>query len=226
MSLKETVGPQPLHLPLLYPGHEVNSFALSYTPTRMCHHRSRAVKSICQGLNSPKLWTKLNLFYLWTNKKTAECRWFTPIIPATQEAEIRRIVIWSQPRQTVYETLSWKNSTQPKKGWQREAQVVECLLSKCEVLNSNPILPMPPPPHTHTGTMHLFTSTSSIFNFFFFLVGLGFELKASCLQRLFQFLKVHSMAKIFEPAPPPEKHICFRDKTCKSNQILLLFKDM
>jgi hypothetical protein len=31
-----------------------------------------------------------------------------PVIPATQEAEIRRIVVESQPRQTVHETLSQK----------------------------------------------------------------------------------------------------------------------
>jgi hypothetical protein len=29
------------------------------------------------------------------------CRWFTPIIPATQEAEIRRILVRSQPGQIV-----------------------------------------------------------------------------------------------------------------------------
>jgi hypothetical protein len=34
--------------------------------------------------------------------------WLTPGILATQEAEIRRIAIRSQPRQIVCETLSWK----------------------------------------------------------------------------------------------------------------------
>jgi hypothetical protein len=33
---------------------------------------------------------------------------FTPIILATQEAEIRRITVLSQPRQIVHETLSQK----------------------------------------------------------------------------------------------------------------------
>jgi hypothetical protein len=33
-------------------------------------------------------------------------QWFTPVILATQEAEIRRIEIGSQPRQIVLETLS------------------------------------------------------------------------------------------------------------------------
>jgi hypothetical protein len=31
----------------------------------------------------------------------AGCRWLTPVIPATQEAEIRRIKVRSQPRQIV-----------------------------------------------------------------------------------------------------------------------------
>jgi hypothetical protein len=35
--------------------------------------------------------------------------WLTPVIIATQEAEIRRIAIQSQPRQIVCETLSRKN---------------------------------------------------------------------------------------------------------------------
>jgi hypothetical protein len=35
-----------------------------------------------------------------------------PIILDTREAEIRRIVIQSQPRQILLETLSWKYPTQ------------------------------------------------------------------------------------------------------------------
>jgi hypothetical protein len=40
----------------------------------------------------------------------------TPVIPATQEAEIRRIVVQSQPRQIVLETLSQKNPPQKRTG--------------------------------------------------------------------------------------------------------------
>jgi hypothetical protein len=42
--------------------------------------------------------------------------WLTPVIPATQEAEIRRIEVQSQPRQIVLETLSRKNSSQKRAG--------------------------------------------------------------------------------------------------------------
>jgi hypothetical protein len=36
----------------------------------------------------------------------AVLQWLTPIILVTQEAEIRRIVVQSQPRQIVCETIS------------------------------------------------------------------------------------------------------------------------
>jgi hypothetical protein len=42
--------------------------------------------------------------------------WLTPVILATQETEIRRIMVRSQPGQIVLKTLSRKNSSQ-KKGW-------------------------------------------------------------------------------------------------------------
>jgi hypothetical protein len=37
-----------------------------------------------------------------------------PVILATQEAEIRKIMVWSQPRQTVHETLSQKKGITKK----------------------------------------------------------------------------------------------------------------
>jgi hypothetical protein len=39
-------------------------------------------------------------------KKVKESRWLTPVIPATEEAEMRRIEVQSQPRQIIFETLS------------------------------------------------------------------------------------------------------------------------
>jgi hypothetical protein len=53
----------------------------------------------------------------------------TPIILAIQEAEIRRIVVWSQPRQTVWETLSRKKRF-------TKIGLVEWL--KVQALSSNP----------------------------------------------------------------------------------------
>jgi hypothetical protein len=42
-------------------------------------------------------------------KKKARCQWLLPVILATQKAEIRRIVVRSQPGQIVHQTLSQKN---------------------------------------------------------------------------------------------------------------------
>jgi hypothetical protein len=46
----------------------------------------------------------------------ARHQWLTPVILATQEAEIRRITVRSQPRQIVGETLSRKNPSQKRAG--------------------------------------------------------------------------------------------------------------
>jgi hypothetical protein len=42
--------------------------------------------------------------------------WLKPIILATQEAEIRRFMVQSQPRQIVLMTLSQKNPLQKRAG--------------------------------------------------------------------------------------------------------------
>jgi hypothetical protein len=50
----------------------------------------------------------LTLLYLWKYRLLAGCWWFMPVILGTKEAEIRKITVQSQPRQTVCETLSQK----------------------------------------------------------------------------------------------------------------------
>jgi hypothetical protein len=43
---------------------------------------------------------------MFQKARIAGCRWLTPVILVTQEAEIRRITVQSQPREIVHETLS------------------------------------------------------------------------------------------------------------------------
>jgi hypothetical protein len=51
---------------------------------------------------------KINIMLVLTIERdfTARCWWLTPVIVVTQEAEIRRIAVRSQPRQIVHEILS------------------------------------------------------------------------------------------------------------------------
>jgi hypothetical protein len=65
------------------------------------------------------------------NNFQPRCQWLTPVIPATWEAEIKRIVVQGQSRQIVQETPSpkWTGGM---------AQVVECQLCKWKALSSNP----------------------------------------------------------------------------------------
>jgi hypothetical protein len=68
--------------------------------------------------------------------------WLKPVVLATQEAEIRRIRVQSQPRQIAQETLSQKHLTHKRTG--RVAQGVVCRPNKCEALSSIKLQYYPP----------------------------------------------------------------------------------
>jgi hypothetical protein len=59
-----------------------------------------------------------------------------PIILATQEAEIRRIAVQSQPGEIVHETLSQKKTSSKRAS--RVAQMVEHQPGTSEATSSNP----------------------------------------------------------------------------------------
>jgi hypothetical protein len=53
---------------------------------------------------------------LYKCQHLAGCWWLTPVTLATQEAEVRKIEVWSQPGKIVYETPSQKKISQKKAG--------------------------------------------------------------------------------------------------------------
>jgi hypothetical protein len=67
--------------------------------------------------------------------------WLTPVIPATQEAEIRGITVQIQPGQIVHETLSQKSSSQ-KKGWCHGSSNKRASLASVRLWVQTPVPPL------------------------------------------------------------------------------------
>jgi hypothetical protein len=67
----------------------------------------------------------------------ARCWWLTPVILASQEAEVRRIMVGSQPGQIVRETLSWKNPSQKRAGGVAQGVGPEFKAQYCKNNNNN-----------------------------------------------------------------------------------------
>jgi hypothetical protein len=95
------------------------------------HHKKRA-GGVVQGVGPDfklQYWKK-------KKKKQARSQWLTPLILANWEAEIWRIMVQGQPRQTVHETPISKITRAKWTGG--VTQAVEHLLCKHKTLSSNP----------------------------------------------------------------------------------------
>jgi hypothetical protein len=76
-------------------------------------HKSQARTDTSQ-LGTPTVVKLFSPLFFKRNYVTTRCQWLKPVILATQEAEIRRIMVQSQPRQRVHETLSQKKNITKK----------------------------------------------------------------------------------------------------------------
>jgi hypothetical protein len=84
------------------PGNKHQSQGLSQS---LSNSKARAVQASYTILHSDLIAPRLGE----TEGNNPGCWWLTPVRPATQKAEIRRIKVQSQPGQIVCETLSQKN---------------------------------------------------------------------------------------------------------------------
>jgi hypothetical protein len=86
-----------------------------------CYWINRSSITIIKIFHKMAQWVSAIPINSWPTKL---CHWIsllgiwllTPVILATQEAEIRRIVVWGQPGQRVDKTLSWKNPSPKRAG--------------------------------------------------------------------------------------------------------------
>jgi hypothetical protein len=85
----------------------------------------------------------------------AGCRWLTPVILATQEAEIRRIIVRSQPGQKALKTLSRKKPITKKAGGVVQGEGPEFKLQYHKKKKKLPPLPPPRSP-LHTSSLPCF----------------------------------------------------------------------
>jgi hypothetical protein len=65
------------------------------------------IKKKIRSGRSRQSWRQIENDMLRINS-VSQALWLMPVIPATQEADIRRIAVQSQPRQIVHKTLSQK----------------------------------------------------------------------------------------------------------------------
>jgi hypothetical protein len=79
-------------------------------------HKSSCLSNVRPWVQDPSATKKKKKTRLLKEQTLAGHQWFMPVIPATQEVEIRRIVVWSQPGQIICEPLSQINPSQTKAG--------------------------------------------------------------------------------------------------------------
>jgi hypothetical protein len=106
-------------------GIEFSSFIKNWWAQNVFYNRKLLLEWVSINVVHYCTWL---VIYLLQEKVLAGCRWLTPVILATPEAEIRRIKVQSQPGEIVHETLSRKYPSH--KG------LVEWL--KVKALSSNP----------------------------------------------------------------------------------------
>jgi hypothetical protein len=117
-------------------------------------------------------------------------QWLTLMILATQEAEIRRIEVWSQPGQMVREIVSWKYPTQNRAGG--VAKWWSACLASVRPYIQTPTLPSPQQKKTRFKSIQWFQCLGFIRDSFFsFCLWMGIFLSL-CVSHKFLLNNSHS----------------------------------